>query len=295
MKSQLHHFERGVSDMTIRVRRCLRLLAIAVSVLALLFISVACGVVAELEEPYEAIESDVPNEAENTYESEEDYEEEPSQIIEPELEPPETEPEPEQEPETVYELTPWPEPLPEIGDVISFEGFMWLVLDLEDGKALILSEHIVESTTYNVRLSSERTRWEDSNIRRFLNETFYRDLSGEGRVRIAETINTNSSHRGTLLDHDTVDRLFLLSVEEVVKYFGDSSQIDGFGIFIDDEYNDARIATNSSREARRWWLRCVGFEHHLAVLVMEDGSIFRSGEMASMGSAGVRPAMWIYL
>jgi hypothetical protein len=149
--------------------------------------------------------------------------------------------------------------------------------------------------TYNSHFSPARTRWEDSIVRSFLNEIFYRGLTGEGRARIAETINTNSSHRGTLLDHDTVDRLFLLSVEEVTKYFGDSSQIDGFGMLIDDEYNSARMVTNSFGVARQWWLRCVGFDNNLAVLVMEDGIIFRSGELASVVSAGVRPAMWIYL
>ena len=282
----------------------LRIAKLLVLIFTLLIVTTACGNTQnDVESGESALDSvqnmqiDVPEqvpadmpENEHGSENDSDSEAEYESASEPE---PEYQPVP--EPETIYELTPWPEPLPEIGDVITLGDFEWRVLDLQENMALILSEYILDSMSYNIMFSTDRTRWEDSNVRRFLNENFYSGLPGEFRVRIAETINTNSSRRGTVLDFDTADRLFLLSVEEVAKYFGDSGQLGGFGMFIDDEYNYGRIAINLFGDAGRWWLRCVGFEDNLAVLIMDQGTIFRSGEIASIASAGVRPAMWIYL
>ena len=56
----------------------------------------------------------------------------------------------------------------------------------------------------------------------------------------------------------TKDRIFLLSIEEVVKYFGDSGQFKNRpkdAYFIEDQYNSARIAEDADGIVFWWWRR----------------------------------------
>ena len=196
------------------------------------------------------------------------------------------------ESETAYELTPWPGPAPEIGGVIEFGGFDWRVLDMQDGKALILSEHTVAFMPYHIFMGPMRTSWEESGVNQFLNREFYRRFAGYERVRIAETlIATDGGY--------TAGKLFLLSIEEVLTYFGGDAcgQMSGVfpPLFIDDEYNAARAAFKAFGTASSWWLRSLNESSRYAPWVMTDGIIAVQGELIVFNSRGVRPAMWIYL
>jgi hypothetical protein len=96
-----------------------------------------------------------------------------------------------------------------------------------------------------------------------------------------------------------MDRVFLLSVEEVVLYFGDSGQFakqpfvwesEGFS----DQYDEARIATTVDGKARAWWLRSAGDRPSYAAVIGHDG-YFKDNGTATQGRYGVRPAMWLSL
>jgi hypothetical protein len=56
--------------------------------------------------------------------------------------------------------------------------------------------------------------------------------------------------------NDTDDYIFLLSLEEVVKYFGDSGQLlngnPNYEHGISDEYNGARIAYTLNGSTSEW-------------------------------------------
>jgi hypothetical protein len=58
-----------------------------------------------------------------------------------------------------------------VGDVIEFGGYEWRVLDVQDGKALLLSEHVLEYRPFH----DERVwiTWEDCDLRTYLNSKFY--------------------------------------------------------------------------------------------------------------------------
>jgi hypothetical protein len=204
---------------------------------------------------------------------------------------------------------PGPTPPPitaAVGDLIEFGGYEWRVLEVSDGKALIMTDKLIGfSTRYHG--ANEPVTWADCDLRAYLNGAFYNSFPDADRARIAATQNANNDNpwyddgtRG-IGGADTTDKIFLLSLEEVVKYFGDSGQLanqpqsDVYRIDnIDDAYNDARIAYDTNGEDWPWWLRSPGASGNGAASVSMDGQIYVRGNEVTSGGY-IRPALWLSL
>ena len=187
---------------------------------------------------------------------------------------------------------------PQIGDIISFGENEWRVLDIQDGKALLLSDKVVEKRAYHQ--SKTDIIWAECDLRHHLNGEFY-DSLGEDKARIAETTVTtnNNPWYGTDGGAKTNDKVFLLSLEEVVKYFGDSGLLknrpDG-AWHINDEYNSTRVATDENGEALWWWLRSPGDYSDYAASVYDNGYVIVDGDdNVAWLDGGVSPALWLNL
>jgi len=190
----------------------------------------------------------------------------------------------------------------EVGDLIDFGGREWRVLDVQDGSALILSDRIV--TRRGVHPQNVSITWESSEIRGWLNGSFYQNtFTSDEQARIAETRITNNDHPwfGTPGGINTIDKIFLLSVEEVVNFFGDSGELaipqpSSHG-FISDTYNYARMAFDDGGEAFCWWLRTPGYRSSNVSKVGFDGhlDLHMGGTWLSFDGIGIRPALWLYL
>ena len=204
--------------------------------------------------------------------------------------------------------TPEPEPLPDVDDIIEFGGDEWRVLEVEGGKTLVISEYVLEKRLYHDDEPYEGVTWADSDIRQYLNGQFLERFTAIERNKIEETRITNADNpwfgtwgsydRDTPGGSDTTDYIFLLSLDEVVRYFGDSGQLENQpedAYAIDDQFNDARIARTTSGEALWWWLRSPGVSGRgsFAAAVDDDGQVFVSGEWVGSEYVGVRPAMWL--
>jgi serine/threonine protein kinase len=197
----------------------------------------------------------------------------------------------------------------EKGDIVTFGGYEWRVLEVNNGKALLLSEKILEfraSQEHRAKISS--ITWAQSDIRTYLNGEFYDSLGTDSRAQIVETKVANGSNllyrvSGGL---DTSDKIFLLSLDEVVKHFGDSGEFANnnrnSGALIDDQYNEARIAYSLIETLQKkpagssfwWWLRSPGDKGYKAAFVTISGSVSMSGIGVS-SNGGIRPALWITL
>ncbi|MDR0491989.1 MAG: DUF6273 domain-containing protein, partial [Oscillospiraceae bacterium] len=142
-----------------------------------------------------------------------------------------------------------------VGDTIQFGQYDWFVLCVQGDKALILSDRVLAGRRYHDK--NKDVTWAESDMRQYLNGQFYNNtFSKAEKALIAETENINESNQwyGTAGGVDTLDKVFLLSLEDVVKYFGDSGQLADRPLFvdsddvpinvvrIDDEYNSARVA-----------------------------------------------------
>lgn len=190
----------------------------------------------------------------------------------------------------------------QIGDIIEFGGLNWIVLDMSDNYVMIITENIFRAGLGHFYNRHAGVTWESSFPRLHLNNEFLRRFSLSERSRIKETlvINNNNPWFGTNGGNDTMDYVFLLSIEEVVQYFGDSGQLQNHelsdwwgGIY--DEYNSLRVAKEIDGGYAWQWLRSRGGSHLLASGVDGTGALAISGAGVSNTAGRVRPVMWIYL
>jgi hypothetical protein len=209
-------------------------------------------------------------------------------------------------------------------NVIPFGKYLWRVLDEKDDKVLLLTENITEMRSYHNDLID--ITWEHSEMRKYLNSVFYESFTPEEQSRILETqINDrNNPWHGTKCGNPTVDKAFLLSYDEVIKYFGDSGDlhnrvgwdwtdvegldggvaVKGGDMFVNDQYNNVRRVFKTDGSMAWWWLRSPGGQgQHTTGSIGFIGEIFLCGDDVWMSdrehgkeeNGGVRPAMWVRL
>ena len=189
----------------------------------------------------------------------------------------------------------------QVGDIIPFGGYDWRVLDVQANRAFIITENVIEQRAYHGNFDDwEGITWEHSTLRSYLNNQFFNSFNAADRARIAETriVNNDNPWFGIPGGNDTTDKIFLLSLEEVVRYFGDSGQLgnrlSADTWFINDRYNTARIARNTYGN-QWWWLRSPGCCSNSAASVSTDGTFLVSGPGVYHVYGGVRPALWLEL
>jgi hypothetical protein len=183
----------------------------------------------------------------------------------------------------------------QIGDIIQFGGLDWRILDEKNEKILILSENVLEPIIFHATRGnpdswgwSMHVTWEESDMREHLNNSFYNITFGtEEKSRIAETRITERVGGSTApADVTTLDKIFLLSFEELNRYFEDR--------------NSARIGRGVNGEGANWWLRSIGYGRDMSLVpnasvVYNDGSTGSHPVHNTTVSIGIRPALWLYL
>jgi hypothetical protein len=198
----------------------------------------------------------------------------------------------------------------EVGSIISFGGYNWRVLDIQNNVVLVIAEEIIEQRAYHD--AYKNITWADCSLRKFLNVEFYNKFSATERSRIIPVLNQNPGNQwyGSEGGEDTYDRIFLLSIEEACKYFGNSlSKLYNRGK--NQKYWFERKDKNNSKRIARlygtddicwWWLRSPGRVNVKAVYIHGDGNIGIQGNNIFKGNisdgrctGGVRPALWLKL
>lgn len=200
----------------------------------------------------------------------------------------------------------------EVGDQLVFGKYKWIVLDVHEDKALILTEDIIELRDYH-NASTDIT-WKECELRKFLNSEFYSRFSEDDRAKIIRTHNANVGNSWYQVDggKDTMDYIFILSIDDVVRtYFGDSRRLldcpgknQRYWFQRKDENNHKRRA-NYQHSSWWWWIRTPGKHSRVAVYIHGDGNIGIQGNGVSKRNTnvihhltndtrgGVRPALWI--
>lgn len=206
----------------------------------------------------------------------------------------------------------------EVGDYVYFgsyeqdnntsngeEDIEWLVLDVENDKALLISKYALDWEPYNTENAG--VTWETSTLRKWLNDDFLNAAFSEdeqGRIPTvtvsAEENPTYNAHNdelyyyGTVPGSNTQDRVFLLSIQESKVYF---------------ESDDARrcqatayaVAKHDGEYGLRngavwWWLRSPGVRQDMAALVIvtnKDVNVLDYQGASVVGYNAVRPAIWV--
>ena len=190
----------------------------------------------------------------------------------------------------------------EVGDTITFgsypqkggsgtlEPLEWIILKKEDGKAFLVSRKVIDCKPFH-KNRIEMT-WEASDMRRWLNEVFYRKaFGGEERQQIQKTLlrqSENPKYRGKS-GNDTEDYVFLLDIQEIEALFwGQGEQICQ-----PTEYAIRQGVFGSVDSGTAWWTRSLGKNPYSIVFIKNDGDIEYGGTFAICDFIGVRPAIWI--
>lgn len=173
------------------------------------------------------------------------------------------------------------------------ERIEWQVLDVKNGKALVISKYGLDAKPYND--AYEKTTWEQCSLRAWLNGVFLDTaFTDEDRERIIESdVSADKNPKySTDPGNDTKDKVFLLSIDEANKYFAS---------------DDARICQptayavengaykNDKNAACWWWLRSPAYNQYYAANVYADGVVRTDGSDVGCVSVAVRPALWINL
>lgn len=149
-------------------------------------------------------------------------------------------------------------------DSEDLEPIYWRVLDRDGDKALLLSDKLLDSFSYNYNPEKEvltDLTWESCSLRAFLNDAevgFLTLFTEEELARMQETHLENKSANEELMaqwgafedqgekaysdlatqdrpdDPDTDDRVFLLSYREVLEYFGEPTEAPELSVDFDE-------------------------------------------------------------
>ena len=160
------------------------------------------------------------------------------------------------------------------------EDIEWIVLDVIDGRALVISRYALEAQPYDIDVVSDCT-WETCSLREWLNSTFINDAFSDSEKTMIATVMVQVQD-GAPIDV-TQDQVFLLSVGEVKEYFDSDSA---------RQCEPTEYARANGRGSY-WWLRTLGKHPRYATYVTSSGSIAEGSYDNSV--FGVRPALWIDL
>ncbi len=208
------------------------------------------------------------------------------------------------------------------GDIIKFGSYEqdypingkdpieWVVLDKKKDGLLVMSKYALDCLPYNTE--NVYTTWAECTLREWLNKKFYNAAFNsveKKMIRSAAVKNEDNPYFGTEGGKDTKDKVFLLSLSEIVntKYGFDS---DRYAYDINrrcapTDYtvaqgayqysgNDSDYVTADNIGACWWWLRSPCYRRHDAARVNRngDGSV---SEDVNKGKGAVRPVLFINL
>lgn len=234
----------------------------------------------------------------------------------------------------VADASAYPSALPDAvvpGDTITFghyeqdndtsngpEAITWKVLDVQDGKALVISEKILARVRHRyVEDGHGAVTWETSRVRQWLSEDFFdAAFSDEEKTAVYLTnvkSEPNPDYTDTDPGKDTQDYVFVLGLEQYDAYFADDGDLfDAIAPYTEvarvgnpyakDELvrtakyypmNNA-VRGNADGSAGWWWLRTVGQDYAAdGNFMMRVDAAGKADGVGSDADCGVRPAMWV--
>ena len=160
------------------------------------------------------------------------------------------------------------------GDVQPIE---WRVLAVKDGKALVISEKLLDCIKYNDRYTE--VTWETCTLRGWMNNAFLNQaFSSSEQAKIATVINQNPDNTTFHSEGGsaTQDKIFALMLDDVPIYFRKNRLPNG-------------------ELTSWWWLRTSGSHNAAASRVFEAGDYTSRGAIVTYKGGCARPAMWLIL
>ena len=203
------------------------------------------------------------------------------------------------------------------------EPIEWVVLSNTNEELFVVSKYILDWQPYHTEYVD--ITWENCSLRRWLNEEFYANAFSEEESKVIKSATVKNEDNigfGTEGGNDTTDKVFLLSLSDVLNpqygfdstlalYWGDNFVEDvnrrvsctayakARGVFVQPGLNKNYMTTEGVT-ASCWWLRSIGGVATHAAVVNDTGSVEAYGpgvfgKNIKGGDYGVRPALVIDL
>ena len=199
----------------------------------------------------------------------------------------------------------------EVGDIVLFgtyeqdnnvsdgkESIEWLVLAKENDRVLVISDKAIDCQQYNMATYADVT-WESCSLRKWLNGTFLNNaFSTKEQTHILKTNVSAEKNPKYSTDpgESTTDKAFLLSINEINKYFSSNYNARRCILTAYAKANGAYTSSGYMKDGTStccWWLRSPGNIQNCVAIVNIDGSVNYYGMYANYDVFCVRPAMWI--
>lgn len=173
----------------------------------------------------------------------------------------------------------------------------WIVLEIQDGKAMLISKYGLDCQPYHKTKKS--IAWEKCSLRAWLNKDFLKKaFTKEEQAAILTTEVNNGKEQGT-----TKDQVFLLSKGEASTYFHAKSggydngqprvEPTAYAVSKKKAYTDKVYLTSDRQPAGCWWLRSTGKAQNYTGSIRADGGIH--DDSVNYKTFVVRPVIWVDL
>lgn len=143
----------------------------------------------------------------------------------------------------------------EAGNIISYGGMEWVVLDVVQDKVLVLAKDSIGFMLFDKNCNND-----------FVSSTLFAYLNGE----FIKELEANGADTSAIPDEENGIRVALLSVEEYEKYKNVIPNINNW-----------------------WWLRTPGDYQDYAASVNPDRTVYLNGDYVDNDNGAVRPALWL--
>ena len=188
-----------------------------------------------------------------------------------------------------------------------YKPIKWRVLSYSKGKTLLLSEYGIDCQRYNEKYTD--ITWENCTLRGWLNNDFVSaafSKNDKSLVKSSKIANKDNPVWGTEAGADTTDKVFLLSLDDIINtkygFSSDRSELDIKRRTASTAYAKAMGAWTSStymttngEYASYWWLRSPGIRAINAAIVISSGLAFGDGYIVDHYDPAVRPALYLNL
>ncbi len=191
----------------------------------------------------------------------------------------------------------------EIGDTVQFgayeqdadtsngkETIDWIVLDIQDNRALLVSVDALDCKPYNTDRID--ITWANSSIRNWLNDDFYKsafNLDYQDLILPTNLTTPDNPLHDSEGGTNTTDKVFLLSYGEAESFFASNNTRKASPT----KYARANGVETMYETSCWWWLRTPGIYNVDVCGVHYDGAMDDLGCYVDNTQAGIRPAIWV--
>ena len=178
------------------------------------------------------------------------------------------------------------------------EDIKWIVLKIQDNKALIISKYALDSKQYDTE-DPKGQLWEYSSLRYWLNTDFIDTaFTYEEKIKISPILTSPYqstdyivSSPSSLENNDSIyrDSIFLLNMHDMEKYFPDEESRKCEATKYASA-NGVEISKTKNRSLCQWWIRP---DEERPSYIDFDGIENSPIIQSLITNVGVRPAMWI--